>query len=171
MIASPTRLMLFAALLLPLSGCGNSPQQPSDTVDDQSSESPYLDGSADETSTDFAELEEPTEAPEVTGSVPTPRPSLDVVAGRWAVDTATCEAEGGADVVISATSFEMPGRVCRVAATTYGGDGSVTATISCPVGAMDETESELVKLVPEGETMTLSFVGSAAPDQNLSRCP
>jgi hypothetical protein len=175
MPVSPARAGLSALLLLPLFGCGNSPQQPSDAVDDKSAESPYVEQAEDGVaSPDFTVAEEPAIGPAdpaVTGAVPAPPPSLDAVAGRWAMDAASCDAASGPEVVISPTSIELAGRICDVAGTTEGGDGSLTATLSCTEGADELAQTQLVKLVPEGDTLTLSFVGGEEPDQRLSRCP
>jgi hypothetical protein len=179
----PARPLLAAALLVPLLACSNAPQQPSDTVDDKAAESPRLGDETHDAALDSAEFETDLTAPEaepatpplsdpiVTGALQASAPDLAAVSGRWASDLAACEGDSSAVIIISPTHFEAPGRTCSVGDLIDGGDGSVTATLSCPMGAADETQSELVKLNPADGNLTLSFVGGAQPSQILSRCP
>lgn len=171
---------LFAALLLlPLYACGNSPQQPSDTVDDRTAESPYLGGDEDSVTTDTAEVPDIGDSPSTSTSAPDPvltgsvaqPPDLAAVTGRWAADPSVCEAAGGPVVTIGPGRFESIERSCTIADVIDGGNGSVTATLACPQGDQDDAQPELVKLTPAEGGLTLSFVGSDQPDQTLSRCP
>lgn len=200
MLTFPIRLFLPVALVLLLSACGNSPQQPSDTVDDRTAESPYLGEDDDDTTTDSAASDtEPTrdetavadadinpdtepsdsglgEAPDDTDPVTTgglpQSTAVDIgsIAGDWAADPADCGAENGATITISATRFESQARACAIDDLIDAGDGALTATLACSAGAGD-AEPELVKLTPQGDQLQLAFVGSDEPDQTLERCP
>jgi hypothetical protein len=57
-----------------------------------------------------------------------------------------------------------------VAGTTDGG-GIITVTLSCPEGQSAQADSNLMRLTPDGDSLTLSFVGGDESDQTLRRCP
>lgn len=162
---SPIRMIAATVVLLALCGCGNAPQQPS-ADGGEAVETSSLDAAADAP----ASFEESTD-PTVTAAVPDPRADPAVVTGRWASNLESCAAEGGDTVTISETRFESLQRSCDVADLLDGGDGSVTASLSCVVDASGEPDSTLLRLTPRGSQLALTVLGAEEPERVLSRCP
>ena len=173
-VSAPTLLALLAA-------CGNNPQQPSAEVDDRAAESPYLGGSEQDTTAattpDFS-FEDPADM--TTGSISSTVPNTapvdgSAIIGRWAADPAWCADEtAGAAVAISESRFEagLEGG-CDIVELIDGGDGSVTATLSCGGDSAENggLETELLRLIPQGETLKLDYLARDEPETTLTRCP
>lgn len=189
-----SRTVLLIALIVPLAACGNSPQQPSDEVDDRAADSPYLGGAEEEEpatgSPDFAEFAEndggnggesvdetagsetlPELDPVVTGNT-LEATSISEIAGSWASDPNDCGAGGGTVVTITEERFERTGQQCDIASTIDSGQGSIAATLTCPSVAGATPDSEIVKLAPQEDgTLQMNIVGSEDPPRSFERCP
>lgn len=183
-----SRTAILIALLVPVAACGNSPQQPSEGVDDRSAESPYLGGDAEGVdqsgvppdSAPFANNEtgsstvpEPREMDSVaTGAVVSDDALLAPFSGDWALDARDCGVRGPSLVSISRTQIERVGSQCQVANVIDGGDGSISVTLTCPEGAGGIGNSEIVKLASADDgNLQINIVGSEDPPQSLARCP
>lgn len=174
-------LVAIIAVAACLSACGNSPQQPTDVVDDQSAQSPY----GDETD-QVAEMNPEVSAPEdevfetpadtsevdtgtTTASVTSAASSIAAMTGRWAPTAVDCDV---ADAVfdISATRFERGGRACEVAELIGAGEGSITAALQCESGTEDAGSRELLRLSRVGDELSYNLVGSEDLPATLVRC-
>ena len=171
------RSALFAALL-PLMGCTSGPQQPSDTVDDRSREQRFL-SDIEETSATAADeeaatieglVEDERSDGAATAAIRPLAVDFAAVAGRWAADAETCEAEGTV-LTLSSTRFESPDRRCDISNPIDAGGGSITATLSCEGGAAEGTAVTLVRLKPQGDELVVSFVGDSNPAQSYTHSP
>ncbi len=185
-----SRSAILVVLMLPLAACGNSPQQPSDTVDDRSAKSPYLGGAEDEDNgtgqngfEDLAGLG--NDENEENSTVPPPR-EIDPIStaavneeallsrftGEWAADERDCGVGGPSLVSVSPTEIDRVGQQCQVASIIDGGDGSVSVTLSCPAGQEGVATSEIVRLAPADDgNVVINVVGSEEPPRPLTRCP
>lgn len=165
--------------LLVLAACSNAPQQPSDTIDGRSAESPHL--GEDEEDFEVADTEASSED-DVTGSLTVepgqPIPTGDAVAssatfgdmeGRWAATPADCPASPA--IVVSSTEVERPGQICTVAELIAAGASSVTAALLCPAGQEGAPERELLRLALQDDALSMNIVGSEDPPATLQRCP
>lgn len=176
-------------IIIALAGCSNSPQQPSDSMSENSSDTPLFETSNDSDPARTAEsdvdlIEEfPDESttgsiPETTDTSVTPIATGTAVArsatfnqieGSWAPTRNDCEQQGGT-YAISATTVERPGRLCTVAELIGAGQDSVTAALLCPVGDDGTEERELLRLSVEDDALTVNIVGSPNPPETLQRC-
>ncbi len=159
-----SRALAATALLLLVAACSSGRQQPSEVVNDRASDSPSRGGSTSDAGLD--NLGSGTD-PIVTGS--TPAGDLPIN-GNWASNPSACGDET-AMVVIAETTLERPGKTCEVADRLDSGNHSLTMTLTCPAGLEGETESDLVKLTPDGDSLILSVVGGDEAPLTLSRCP
>jgi hypothetical protein len=162
----PRRLALLLIFLPLLAACGNAPEQPSDTPERQpdllSDEEGGEDAGNGEGDGDGEEVIAPIPQPE--GSEPAD-PSM--VVGDWAGDQAACSDPAGAPVRITTTRFESPTDACDIGDLVDNGNG-FTASMTCE--AEGGTNASLVKLTPEDDTLTLSWVGRDDPEMVLERC-
>ena len=167
-----------------LAACdNNSPQQPSDVVDDRSSQSPYGSEAGTETEgTETAALDDselaavPTvetgdpEVDELFTGTPGESPEISPIAGTWAVDSADCEVGGGSSITMTADRFERVGQSCEIVSTVGSGQGSIAVTLNCP-GSGGTGSSEIVKLAPQEDGgMLMNVVGTQEAPQVLQRC-
>lgn len=149
MLRMPALLLVLVPLL---AACSNAPEQPSDTPDTQ----PDL--LLDEGETTIPAIPTPETTPSVS--------SVDVV-GSWAADPSQCTDPAGPPVTITADRFESPEEACDINNLVDSGTG-FTANLTCTTG--DATDAALLKLTPDGDSLTLSWVGRDEADTVLSRC-
>lgn len=170
MLTPFARMLLLAALLVPLAACTSGPQQPSDVIDDQSTAALDERNDAPEaTSPDFRTLDNVNTDPVTTGSTSQSSPAtLASVIGEWATDAAVCASPGPA-ITISASRFETIERACEIADAVDGGNGKLTVGLRC-TGAAGDVDSELVKLSPTDSGLDMTVVGGDAGPQSLVRC-
>jgi hypothetical protein len=172
------RPALIMALLLPLAACTGGPQQPSDAVDDRSTEAlrsdadgtaPAVEDALDSASSPDADV--PAETTAIDAAALT-EPDLSSIAGRWAYALEDCDAQAEPALTITATRFEGADRQCDIVSTIDRGDGGVTATLSCQSATSAAMTTELVTAVPgDGDTLSVSVVGTEAAAQTYARCP
>ena len=146
------RLPALLVVVLLLAACSNAPEQPSD---------------APETQPDVLLDESDTTLPDIPAPPTTaPVSSADVIGG-WAADIAQCDDAAGPPVVITAERFESPEESCDIDSLVDNGNG-FTANLTCARG--DVTDAALLKLIPDGDSLSLSWVGRDEGETVLSRC-
>lgn len=167
MLIPSSRILLAAALLLPLAACTGGPQQPSDVVDDQ--------GTAATSGT----ASSPTVANPAPGAVTKletsalatggSNASIESLIGGWADNAESCKAPGPS-VTLTASRLETMEQSCEISDVIDGGQGSLTLGLSC--GASDgAVDAQLVKLSPTATGIDMTVVGGDSGPQSLVRCP
>lgn len=170
--------LLVAALPL-LSACGGDPEPGAEVAGRQQELlTPRSDGGIDAQRQESAEPQDGlragsdadvAEAEMQVSDVPQPeRPELvpaDIY-GSWAAEQSACAA-ASQRITVSATSFEDTAGTCEINELVDGGDG-FTASLSCDRGG--SKDAELLKLTPDGATLSLTWVARDEPDTILVRC-
>lgn len=172
------RPTLVIALLLSLAACTGGPQQPSDTVDDRSTEALRGDPGDDPTTpeADAAGSAPGTDAPATSDTsaldpAALTTPDLSPITGQWAYSAEECGTEAAPALTITETRYESADRQCDIVSTIDRGDGGVTATLSCSNPVTGAMTAELLTIVPgDGDTLAVSVVGSETAAQTYARC-
>lgn len=168
MISRLPAAFLAAALLVSVAGCADSPQQPSDVVDDRSTEQP--DTTPDQSSDPAPATTSGTGTAPAPGSAIATQGEVSTITGNWATTAAECGR--GTDVVVTTTQYSSVEGVCDINNAISGGSGGgVTLTLECS-GPEGDFASELLTLTPVegGAAMDVNVVGGETP-QRLVRCP
>lgn len=164
-----SRLPILLAVTLPLLGACNAPEQmPGDTPE---AENELVDRSpADSNEAGDADADGIDEADGTISEIPaTDGPGMvpEDVFGRWASSSSECTAAAGPPVTISSSRYQGIDASCEINELVDNGDG-FTASMSCESDGA--SEAQLLKLTPDGDTLTLNWVARDLPELSLVRC-